>query len=181
MFHQVSRFQLLVLVCVTLPACTPTGSARPEAPRPSMVDLETRQVINIPGQAGLAGFSSAIKMGKRIYISGQVGMDSTGALVGTSLEEQSAQAFRNLQTVLLAAGATPEDVVHLDIQIVGLKENDPASVRRAGAVFFPEGKAPAGNVIGVQSLPMPGLRIAISAIAETRGLFPDREALRRYQ
>ena len=151
-------------------------------PPGQMVDLEAKKFITAPGVGGLEGFSQAVKIGKRIYVSGQVGMDNSGAVVGSAdLGAQATQAFQNLQAVLLAAGATPEDVVHLDFYLVEPNEADLATVHQAGSVFFPAGAAPAGNVLGIQSLPKPGLRIAIAAVAETKGLFPDREALRRYQ
>lgn len=144
-------------------------------------DLEEKRFIHAPGVGGLEGFSHAIKVGKRVYLSGQVGVDSTGEAVGSDVASQAAQAFRNIAAVMLAAGGTPQDVVSLDIFVVGLKEGDVALIRQAGAAFFPAGKAPVGSVMGIQSLPAPGLLISINAIAETKGLFPDREALRRYQ
>ena len=172
---------LAILTSLVL-GCSPQGG-RPMGPPPGqMVDLEAKKFITAPGVGGLDGFSQAVKIGKRIYVSGQVGLDNNGTVVGaTDLAAQATQAFHNLQAVLLAAGATPEDVVHLDFYLVEPNEADLATVRQAGSVFFPAGAAPAGNVLGIQSLPKPGLRIAIAAVAETKGLFPDREALRRYQ
>lgn len=176
-----SIFPLLCLPLILL-GCSPQGG-RPMGPEPGqMVDLEAKKFISAPGVGGLEGFSQAVKVGKRIYVSGQVGLDDAGTIVGpTDLAAQATQAFHNLQAVLLAAGATPEDVVHLDFYLVEPSESDLASVRQAGSVFFPAGAAPAGNVVGIASLPRPGLRIAIAAVAETKGLFPDREVMRRYQ
>lgn len=151
-------------------------------PPDQLAELEGKKFITAPGVGGLEGFSQAVKVGKRIYVSGQVGLDNAGTIIGaTDLAAQATQAFHNLQAVLMAAGATPEDVVHLDFYLVEPNEADLATVRQAGSAFFPAGAAPAGNVLGIQSLPRTGLRIAIAAVAETKGLFPDREALRRYQ
>jgi 2-iminobutanoate/2-iminopropanoate deaminase len=177
------RTLTLLLLPGLIAGCSPQGGGRPMGPPPGqMADLEAKKFITAPGVGGLEGFSQAVKIGKRIYVSGQVGVDHAGAVVGASdLGAQATQAFHNLQAVLLAAGATPEDVVHLDFYLVEPNEADLATVRNAGSVFFPAAGAPAGNVVGIQSLPRPGLRIAIAAVAETRGLFPDREALRRYQ
>ena len=176
----------LVALASTILSCTPQGGGsggRQMAPSPNqLAELEGKKFITAPGVGGLEGFSQAVKIGKRIYVSGQVGLDNAGAVVGASdLGAQATQAFHNLQAVLLAAGATPEDVVDLNFYLVEPSEADLVSVRQAGSIFFPAGKSPAGNVVGVQSLPRPGLRIAITAVAETKGLFPDREALRRYQ
>jgi enamine deaminase RidA (YjgF/YER057c/UK114 family) len=175
----------LGFLAAALLSCTPQGGGggRQMGPPPNqLAELEGKKFITAPGVGGLEGFSQAVKIGKRIYVSGQVGVDNTGRVVGASdLAAQAAQAFHNLQAVLLAAGATPEDVVHLDFYLVEPNETDLATVRQAGNVFFPAAGSPAGNVLGIQSLPKPGLRIAIAAVAETPGLFPDREAMRRYQ
>ena len=46
------------------------------------------------------GFSQAVKVGKRIYVSGQVGVDNSGAIIGeTDLAAQASQAFRELHEV----------------------------------------------------------------------------------
>jgi enamine deaminase RidA (YjgF/YER057c/UK114 family) len=146
-----------------------------------MPDLEERKFINSPSVGGLEGFTQAIKVGKRVYLSGQVGVDSNGTIVGADLSSQAQQAFRNVSALMIAAGGTPDDIVRLDIFVVGLKEGDITTIRAAGGSLFTGAHAPAGSVMGVQALPLSGLLIAINATAETKGLFPDREAMRRYQ
>lgn len=165
---------------VALSGCTPP--ARQEGPRPDfMSDLEEKRFITVPGVAGDLGFSQVIKIGKHIYLSDQLPLDSAGRLVGGDLSTQAAQVFHNLRTSLLAAGATPEDVVRLDLQVIGLKPGDLARVQQADTAFFPRGRAPVGSIAGVASLPVPGALLAITAQAETRGLFPDRQQLQRYR
>ena len=70
---------------VVLGACTPPP--RHMGPRPDfMADLEEKRFISAPGVAGVEGFSQAIKIGKSIYLSGQVPLDSAGRLVGGDLK-----------------------------------------------------------------------------------------------
>jgi len=165
---------------LVLGACTPP--ARQMGPRPDfMADLEEKRFISAPGVAGVEGFSQAIKIGKSIYLSGQVPLDSAGRLVGGDLSSQAAQVFKNLRAVLLAAGATPGDVVRLDVQIVGLKPGDLARIQQADTTFFPRGRGPVGSMAGVESLPITGALLAVDVLAETRGLYPDREQLQRYR
>ena len=171
----------LCFLVTALCACAPQNRPAMGPPPGAMIDVEEKKFIAAPGIGGLDGFSHAVKVGKRLYLSGQVGVDSLGRAVGPELRAQAIQAFKNLAAILLAAGATPEDVVQLDLFVVGLKDGDVRLIQEAGSAFFPPGKAPAGSVTGIQSLPVQGLVIAINATAETRGLFPDREALRRYQ
>jgi enamine deaminase RidA (YjgF/YER057c/UK114 family) len=151
-------------------------------PVPGFLDnLEEKRFVTAPGVAAPAGFSQAIKIGKRVYLSGQLPVDSTGRLVGHDLASQSARVFANLRALLLAAGSTPEDVVRLDIQVVGLKGGELNLLSRVDTTFFPQGRWPVGSIVGVEALPVEGARVAINAQAETRGLYPDRFQLERYR
>jgi enamine deaminase RidA (YjgF/YER057c/UK114 family) len=55
--------------------------------------------------------------GRTLYVGGQLGTDSTGEMLD-GLEQQTAQAMRNVLSVLAAAGTGPEHVVKLNIYIV---------------------------------------------------------------
>ncbi len=72
-----------------------------------------RTVIQTDGApAGLAGYSQGIKAGGMVYVSGMAGVDPTsGKLVGTTIQEQTAQCLRNVQAVLDAAGSSLDRVV----------------------------------------------------------------------
>ncbi len=170
---------LLLAVLATL-SCGPRPGSPAGPPPDQLAGLEEKRLIAAPGGYGVEGFSPAVKVGKRIYVSGQVGVDSTGAVAG-DLQAQAQQALHNLQAVLLAAGATPEDVVQLDVHVVDPGASDLAGLHTQLGGFFAAGGLPAGNLVGVASLARPGLRVSLAAVAETRGLFPDREALRRYR
>jgi 2-iminobutanoate/2-iminopropanoate deaminase len=172
----------VVSVVLLVAACGQQRGERPMGPMPlGMADLEEKKFINSSSVGGLEGFTQAIKVGKRVYLSGQVGVDSNGTIAGTDLASQAAQAFRNVSALMNAAGGTPDDIVRLDIYVIGLKEGDVSTIRAAGGALFTGAHAPAGSVMGIQALPLPGLLIAINATAETKGLFPDREVMRRYQ
>jgi 2-iminobutanoate/2-iminopropanoate deaminase len=58
-----------------------------------------------------AGYSQAVKAGGLVFVSGQGPFDPTGALVGTTIQEQTAQCFRNIETILKAAGSSLERAV----------------------------------------------------------------------
>ena len=76
------------------------------------------------------------------------------------------------------AGASPADVVKLNVYVVGYRPEDMAAIRDAGAQFFPQRNPPAGTVLGVQSLPRDSLLIAVDAVAQMRGLFEPRRHAR---
>lgn len=137
----------------------------PSEPRP-----EPRAGIDAPVR-GLDGASDAVRVGRAIYVSGQVALDSTGRVVGEGdFRAQAARAFENLRLVLSAARARPTDVVRLTIYVVNYRPEQLAVIRDVGAVFFPSRNPPALTVVGVQSLQQDGLLIAVDAIASTETL-----------
>ncbi|MEF3301578.1 RidA family protein [Paenibacillus sp. GYB003] len=57
-------------------------------------------------------FSHALRAGDFVYVSGQVGVDpQTREVVGPTIEEQTAQCIRNIETILQAAGLTLDHVI----------------------------------------------------------------------
>ena len=75
----------------------------------------TREVIIPPGMEILYEkyhYCPGIKVGNTLYISGQVGRDENLQVVEDT-EAQFVQAFENVNQVLLAAGASFDDVVEM--------------------------------------------------------------------
>lgn len=63
-------------------------------------------------------FSHALRAGDFVYVSGQVGVDpQTLELVGPSIEEQTVQSVRNIETILQAAGLTLDHVVKVNAHL----------------------------------------------------------------
>jgi len=152
--------------------CAPVGGGGYGAPPAAEAGP---RYINPGTLARLDGFTHAVKVGLTIYVSGEVALDSAGQLVGPGdLAAQARQAFANLAFVLRIAGATPADVLKLNVYVVNYKPADWSIIRAAAGEFFPERNPPAGLVLGVQSLPKEGLLIAVDAVAQTRGLFQPR-------
>ena len=102
---------------------------------------------------------------RTILVSGQVGLEEGSREAPSDLGEQAKIAWTNLKTQLAAAGATPDDVVKLNVYI---KDLDPDSVRAVGkaqAANFPTEKPPAATWVGVTSLVFPSLAVEIEATA----------------
>jgi enamine deaminase RidA (YjgF/YER057c/UK114 family) len=117
-----------------------------------------------PGVAAPALGSPAVRVGRTLYISPQLGADSTGALVGSDLRVQAERAFANLGKVLQAAGASARDITALTIYVVNYRPADLETIRNAGAAYF-GANAPIATVLGVQSLGRDGALISIGATA----------------
>jgi enamine deaminase RidA (YjgF/YER057c/UK114 family) len=164
---------LLLTLAAGSAACAPQsrsrGFPRPELQEPGSHAVET------PGVLQLAGFSTAVKAGLTVYLSGQVPLDSTGRLVGPGdLSAQADQTVANVARVIRAAHGVPADLVHLTAYVVGYDTSAVAVLRRAISPYVDSTTPPAVTIVGVTRLPEPGMLIAVDGIAVLRGMYPDR-------
>ena len=110
--------------------------------------------INPEGMHRSPAFSQAVVVeqpAKTIYIGGQNGVGPDGRVVGPSVGEQAAQAFRNLQTILESEGASLGDIVHWRIATVEGHSFD-EGVAAFQAVWDPSDPPPAITVHVVAGL-----------------------------
>jgi 2-iminobutanoate/2-iminopropanoate deaminase len=117
------------------------------------------------------GYTHAVAVGggRLIFISGQVGIDREGNMVGKGdLRAQAEKASANLVAALKAAGATAADVVKMNTYVVNYKADDYRIVREVRARIFPAENPPASTLIGVQALAIDGLLIEIEAVAAVK-------------
>jgi enamine deaminase RidA (YjgF/YER057c/UK114 family) len=128
-----------------------------------------KEFINPAGLAPSPAYthSVAVEGGvKMIFIAGQVAIDQRGKIVGPSdLAVQTRKVFDNLALALAGAGATPADVVKLNLYVVNYKPADYAPIREVRSGFFPPGKPPASTLVGVAALALEGLLIEVEAVA----------------
>lgn len=148
-------------------------------PAPGMFQPDIRlsqpQTVVVSGVPQLPGFSTAVKVGNTVYLSGQVPLDSLGHLVGKGdLGGQAAQAFSNMARVIRAAKGVPADLVQLTVYVSGYDTSAAGVVRRAIDPYIEPGVPPALTIVGVATLPEPGMLIAADGIAVLRGQLPDK-------
>ena len=106
-------------------------------------------------------FSPAVRSGDFIFFSGQVGVDpATGKLVEGGVEAEARQLFRNLATLLEAAGRSFGDVVRAGVFLTDI--TDFAEVNAVYAGEF-EPPFPARTTVAVAALPL-GARIEIELL-----------------
>ncbi|MEJ8544747.1 RidA family protein [Brevibacillus borstelensis] len=103
---------------------------------------------------------------KLAFISGQVAVDDTGALIGPGdYHAQAIQTFTNLMHALRAIGAEPLSIAKMNIYVVNHKPELIPIVFNAGyQVFGTKWSKSASTYIGVQSLADPEWLIEIDAI-----------------
>ena len=109
-----------------------------------------------------SGFAPATKMGNMVFVSGQTGTGENG-LVGGVIREQTQQTFKNLETVLMAAGAAMTDVVKITCFLV--RENDYKGYAEERLKAFPADSQPASSTVIVKALAKPEFLVEIEAIA----------------
>ena len=110
-------------------------------------------------------YSSCVRVsaGSLLFISGQLGTDVNGAIVGKDdVAAQATQALRNIQLLLEANGAAMSDVVKVTVYVTDMKYLDliaPARMR-----CFPH-DGPASSIVAVAGLALPDAKVEIEAVA----------------
>jgi 2-iminobutanoate/2-iminopropanoate deaminase len=121
-----------------------------------------KQVVisdRLPRPAG--PYSPAVIAGDFIYVSGQGPSDpATGRMITDSVQAETRQVLRNIQSILEEAGATLRDVVKCNVYLADRK--DFAAMNEVYREFFPE-EPPARTT--VQAHPPVEIRVEIECVA----------------
>jgi 2-iminobutanoate/2-iminopropanoate deaminase len=98
-----------------------------------------------------------------VFVSGQGATDpATGRLAGLDIETQTEQVFRNIRAILQAAGTDLSRVLRCGVFLVDLRDFE--AMNAVYARVFGDHR-PARTTVQVASLPLPGLRVEIDAVA----------------
>jgi 2-iminobutanoate/2-iminopropanoate deaminase len=124
----------------------------------------TKEIIRTKQAPGsLAAYSQAVKASGLVFVSGQGPFDpTTGAIIGTTIQEQTRQCLTNIQAILRAAGSSLDQAVSATF-ILG----DPADfvgMNEEWQRWFPA--EPPARQGAKLPLDIPGLKISIALIAE---------------
>jgi 2-iminobutanoate/2-iminopropanoate deaminase len=98
-----------------------------------------------------------------IFVSGQgATVPETGELAGPDVETQTEQVFKNLSSILEAAGSSLQHVLRCGVFIVDMRDFE-----KMNAVYerMMAGNKPSRTTVQVAALPLPGLRVEIDAVA----------------
>lgn len=123
-----------------------------------------RKTLSTPAVAPTARFfSQGVRVGNTLYVSGQVGMDKAGNVVGKGdMKAQTRQTIENIKAVLAAAGATLDDVVKVTMYVTDMSL---APLARDVRMEYFTKNPPASTGVEVKGLAHPDLLIEIEAIA----------------
>lgn len=96
-----------------------------------------------------------------LFIAGQIGVDSDGAL-GASIAEQAEFAYRNVVAILQSRGMTPADLIKTQTFLTDV--GDRPEMQAAARAAFGDAK-PASTLLVVKSLALPEFLIEVEGIA----------------
>jgi reactive intermediate/imine deaminase len=88
-----------------------------------------KEVIGGANTEGLP-FSEAIRLGNLVFVSGNVGFDTSGKIVAGGVGPETRQTFANIAAVLKQAGCTLADIVKVSVVLA-----DPADFDGYNAVY----------------------------------------------
>jgi reactive intermediate/imine deaminase len=111
----------------------------------------------------ISHYTDAVVAGDLLFVSGLVGVDGDGALVGgDDVAAQARQVFENMRAVLAAAGCGFEDVVKVTVYLTDV--DDRPKINPVRQEVFGDAR-PASTLVEVSRLAVPGARVEIEAVA----------------
>ena len=123
------------------------------------------RTLRVPGlMEPISHFSDAVIAGHTLYVSGLVATNEAGQVVGAGdVVEQTRQIFRNLKSILDAAGAKPADVAKVTIFMRDVAQRPLINPIRQ-EFFGPH--RPASTLVEVSRLVRDDLLLEIEAVAQ---------------
>jgi 2-iminobutanoate/2-iminopropanoate deaminase len=154
--HRNSLFSLTVAGLLGSAFSVPAGIANAQ-------DAGKNVIASPNAPAAIGPYSQAIRVGKTVYLSGQIAIDpkSNQPMGNASIEEQTRRVLENLKAVLAADGLTMDNIVSVSVFLKDMGEF--AKMNEVYATFF-KSAPPARATIEVARLPR-DMKIEISAIA----------------
>jgi enamine deaminase RidA (YjgF/YER057c/UK114 family) len=122
--------------------------------------MPERQPIIPAGVSPNPNLSPGIRVGDFLFVSGHVGVDADGNVVG-DCEAQSRQVMASIRGVIEAAGGRMEDVAKITCFLTNM--DDYPAYAKVRLETWPS-NPPASSTVGVSALVRPELVVEVEAI-----------------
>jgi 2-iminobutanoate/2-iminopropanoate deaminase len=106
-------------------------------------------------------FSEAVRVDNLLYLSGQIGLDSSGKLVSGGIAAETRQTLENIKVVLERYGSSMEKVVKCTVMLADIREWE--EMNKVYLTFF-QNELPARSALGASGLALMA-RVEIECIA----------------
>jgi len=155
---------VLALACCGISVSAQNKSGRTATAGPQKSESVRRRAVRLEGSQPNGLFSPAIVAGELVFTSGQIGIDPRTGQMAQGLEEQTKQVFRNLVTVLEAAGSSTEHILKATVFLADMADYN--AMNELYRTQF-KGDPPARTTVQVARLPRDA-RIEIEVVAIIR-------------
>lgn len=133
---------------------------------PGALVAQERQVIHTPDEVAGLPFSTAVRVGNLLYLSGMIGnKPGTRELADTGVTGQTRAALENIKHVLVGAGSSLERAVKCTVFLTDIR--DYQAMNAVYATYFPK-DPPARSTIAGSGLAL-GARVEIECLATVGG------------
>ncbi len=111
----------------------------------------------------ISHYTDAVVAGELLFISGLLGVDGQGELVGADdVVAQTRQVFENMRAVLDDAGCGFEDIVKVTVYLTDV--DDRPKINPVRQEVFGDAR-PASTLVEVSRFAIPGAKVEIEAVA----------------
>jgi 2-iminobutanoate/2-iminopropanoate deaminase len=143
-------FFLLVALVVLGAGCRSNDDEIRRIVREEIANATMQRTIIKPVNV-IGPYSPAVKIGRFLFVSGQIALDSTGMLKNESIEVETRQVLNNLNYILQSAGYDSSHAVSATVYLKNMNDYQKMNLIYGG--YFQEGNYPARVAVEVANLP----------------------------
>lgn len=125
---------------------------------------QSKPAVEYKGRPG-SPFSEVVRVGNMLYLSGQLGVNASGALVPGGIKAETKQVMENIRAILERNGSGMEHVVKCTVMLLDIADRPAMSEVYVG--HFPKERLPARSTFGTTGLAL-GARVEIECMATVK-------------